>query len=840
MALAEKFRRLSKMDLPEIRFRAAQQFRLTRERWSLRANGHAGSIAWGQKWDPAKVSDHGLAEALAGSSGDEAEALLPSYFAGRTAPRFFFTVPERAAIAELYPRLFAVRAGEIRAAADALCAHRLKIFAYPEVDTGPRIPWRRDLVHGIESGNQHGSHIPYLDFASAGDSKIVWEPNRHQHFFTLGQAWILTGDARYAEECFAQIDDWLRANPYPRGINWASSLEAAFRAWSWLWAVNLFSGSPALTGARLGALSASFAQHAEFIAANLSTYFSPNTHLLGEGFSLFAIGLLLPELRGAAAWRDAGRAILLEEMQHQVRTDGAHIEQSASYHRYALEFFLCAALLAERNGCAFPASYHERLDRMLEFSRASMLPSGLQPMTGDADGGQLLHLAPRTPHDHRPLLSIAAAWRGDPDLARAAGRLSEEALWLLGPSATKRFAACAAFVAGEESCEPSSVFPASGAVVQRAGSGARARYLFFDAGPQGMDPCAHGHADALQIVCSADGVDWLIDPGTFVYTSSREWRDFFRSTSAHSTVTVDRHDQAEPVDFFKWSEIPQVRPEGSWMLSGLDAAVASHTGYARLPGCGVHRRAVIFVKPHYWLVADTLEGSGTHALDFFFHFAPDVALTPQEGGAMAVKGAERFLIQAGTAGAALRVVEGADSPRQGWFSEDYGHRVAAPVLAAEMKTALPARALWLLWPSPVGEVKIRSLDAPGARGVQAAIETSAWTDHVSLRASEDTADGRGLSTDADLAFVRHDAGGRLIRLALAGGCCADFAGQELLRAANWLDRFEAARVGDLLEVQVWPPRPLRLRWPGAARLRVNNRDVAAKQRGDWFDIPGDS
>ena len=35
------------------------------------------------------------------------------------------------------------------------------------------------------------------------------------------------------------------------------------------------------------------AKHGEFLESNLSTYFSPNTHLLGEGVALHAIGVRL-------------------------------------------------------------------------------------------------------------------------------------------------------------------------------------------------------------------------------------------------------------------------------------------------------------------------------------------------------------------------------------------------------------------------------------------------------------------------------------------------------------------------------------------------------------------
>ena len=58
------------------------------------------------------------------------------------------------------------------------------------------------------------------------------------------------------------------------------------------------------------------------------------------------------------------------------------------------------------------------------------------------------------------------------------------------------------------------------------------------------------------------------------------------------------------------------------------------------------------------------------------------------------------------------------------------------------------------------------------------------------------------------------------------------------RAESWLDSLEAGRAGDMLDIQMRPLRRLRLRWPGVARVRVNNREIAAIRRGDWMEIQG--
>ena len=89
--------------------------------------------------------------------------------------------------------------------------------------------------------------------------------------------------------------------------------------------------------------------HARHLERHLSTWFSPNTHLTGEALALLHLGVLLPELRGAARWREQGLAVLHEWFPRQVRADGTYFEQATQYHRYTTEFYFHLLLLAERS-----------------------------------------------------------------------------------------------------------------------------------------------------------------------------------------------------------------------------------------------------------------------------------------------------------------------------------------------------------------------------------------------------------------------------------------------------------------------------------------------------------
>jgi len=78
---------------------------------------------------------------------------------------------------------------------------------------------------------------------------VTWELNRHQHLVVLAKAYLLTRDERFTKELLAQWYSWQEQNPYPSGINWASSLEVAFRSLSWLWVRALLQGNPVMPAA---------------------------------------------------------------------------------------------------------------------------------------------------------------------------------------------------------------------------------------------------------------------------------------------------------------------------------------------------------------------------------------------------------------------------------------------------------------------------------------------------------------------------------------------------------------------------------------------------------------
>jgi hypothetical protein len=532
-----------------------------------------------------------------------------------------------------------------------------------------------------------------------GDHKVTWELNRHQWLVGLGQAYRLSGDERYAQAFADRIVEWHRANPPGMGMNWASSLEAAFRLVAWCWALALFRGSPLLTGTLRAQLVESIARHARRIERYLSHYFSPNTHLTGEALGLFYAGTSFPQLPGSARWQKTGAEILIREADRQILSDGVYMEQSTCYQRYTAEIYLHFVILAGRNGLSVPDRVMRRLEGLLDVLLNLRQPDGLLPPIGDADGGWLLPFESRAPGDGTGVFATAAAALGRRDYAWASGGFQADVLWLLGADGAQVFDR---LEPGPPSGAESRIFPDGGYVVMRSSWGGDGDQIIFDVGPLGCRISGgHGHADLLSIQASFRGRPYLVDPGTYRYGMDGGWRSHYRGTSAHNTVEIDQSGQAEPRGAFGWVSRPRASLLGWKSTPTVDSAIAEHRAYGRLADPVAHRRTVHYVKPRYCLIVDDLEGAQEHRVSLRFQLAPMSVTLDPSGWVRAGRGSTSGLLIHAFATSPLKtaILEGESDPKHGWVSSDYGRHEAAPVIVYSLTAMLPVRIISLLVPT---------------------------------------------------------------------------------------------------------------------------------------------
>lgn len=703
---------------------------------------------------------------------------------------------------------------ELRRSADGALEGYFNLLGMKRLPFGRPVDWHLEPTSGKKIPLVPWKRLDSLDTSVTGDKKVVWELNRHQHLLVFGRAYLHTGDQRYAEALVEHIVSWIRANPSALGINWVSSVDIAFRCISWLWAIALlrrWSKWPSLPVADIAR-----ALHLQgcHIERYLSTYFSPNTHLTGEALGLYYLGTCVPELKRAKRWRNLGRSILLQQLDMQVRPDGVYSEQSTWYQRYTADFYMHFILLAERAGDPLPKHVPERITALLDYLMWITRPDGTSPSLGDDDGGKLVKLEACAPNDWRAVLSNGAVMFGRGDYKHVAGDFAEETHWLFGPDAKAVYERISAKPPGSSS----HAFVDGGYYVMRSRWRPDSNFLLVDCGPHGAMNCGHAHADALSIEVAALGTTVLVDPGTYTYEGSAEFRDLFRSTAMHNTLTIDGLSSSVPSGSFKWKHVASCTMHCWHDHPGFTYFEGSHDGYQRLPDPAIHTRDLLFVNREYWLMLDRVDATGEHEYATHFHMAPSIDATlNQEAGRL----------EAHATSVILDLIylreQGAWQVADGLVSPCYGAKETAPHGTYSLRATGPAVLLAVLFPRSADQLPPEVQKLNFVRGKGLVIATSRFHDLVLW--SADAVKSEGLHTvDFEWVWIRRSAGDRLLERAvfLHGTCVSS---DEIDVTTERPVEYAAISVQDrTLSIDVFPSVGIRIRPPvNIDRVVVNGR-----------------
>jgi len=750
---------------------------------------------------------------LFGDSAVSAESLL-KHFHTRRSPRFFAAFENvEATAAELETRFGPTSRELVIRRARGIAEGRFDLLGFHDLHFGNPINWHLEPISGVINSNQHWSRIDYLDATVSGDKKITWELNRLQYFSTLGRAYWYTGDDEYVRTFLAHVNSWIDANAPKIGINWASSLEVAFRSISCLWALYFFRHSRLLTPAVFMRILKLLYLSGRHLETYLSTYFSPNTHLTGEALGLFYLGTLLPEFRCAKRWRTKGQVILLDQLKRHVRSDGVYFEQSSYYHRYTTDFYTHLLILLRRNNEPVESRLEEKLQGLLDHLMYITRPDGTTPFFGDDDGGRLLMVDQCAANDFRAALSTGATLFGRPDYKFVAGAAAEETLWLLGPNELQKYDS----IESREPAKQSIAFADGGYYVMRDGWTPNANYLLFDSGPHGALQCGHAHADALAFELAANGRSLLVDPGTYTYTGSKQMRDWFRSSPAHNTLTVDGESSSVPDGPFSWKTNAGAEAV-SWITGQrFDYVEGRHNGYLRLAAPVTHTRSILFLKTDYWIMRDQTRSSAEHLYALWFHLNSDVNGRVDAEHALVVDESSK---EAGlpsqwgySAGIpSLKIYAFAANGHWGLeqqsVSHCYGEREPADVCVFSAN-AVDEEFVTFLLPLPVptpvsgakfSQVRISQVEASGGRGFE--VISGMAVDLVMIGNGQRVETTR-MASDFDWTWARFSSAGASVpeELVLIGGQTLELEGREVLRSERRVNYLAATRIDDKFRLE---------------------------------------
>ena len=599
------------------------------------------------------------------------------------------------------PELSAVREA---AQAEDWSAAKQAWARHLETRERPRWTWsRRDRDRIVAALEQRGAglqrHVPAADRALARDfnwlgvrkqldHEIEWlqGPVEWTHVLSrfgwwrdIAYAYWATGEDRYAEDFVFTLTHWIESNPVPRilsnargerGTVWRT-LETGIRGDLWFDIMELFMDAPQFDAEAKWLMTKSLVEHARHLHRYTVAFRHGNWQVV-ECTGLAAVGIMLPEFREAAGWRERAFDFLVQHMERDVYPDGAHYELTPGYHGWVMERFLKVSLLCRQNGYEVPGLL-ERHEKMFEFLMHISKPDRRFPAVGDAgsssiaanmglgallyDRADMRYLGPR---------DIVPGW-----------------VWLFGPDVAERYAQ----IAPEPPDFTSSMLPHAQYLMMRTGWEPQDKYLLFDCAPWGG---GHSHLDRLQVVVYA-GRDLLIDPGIYSYDQPLSGT-YFRKSEAHNVLLIDGQEQ------------PRCDPEVlAWAVTHDTDFAAGEIEYTDRNLR--HRRSVLFVRPDYWVVVDHVFGEGERELTRQFHF-PRVDVATDERSA-------RTRFEEGTNILVTVADDARVEMREGWIPTGGATAERSPMAVFMSRATLPAAVAAVLAPFEDREQLPRVTALPG-------------------------------------------------------------------------------------------------------------------------------
>ncbi|MEM7029535.1 MAG: alginate lyase family protein [Chloroflexota bacterium] len=504
------------------------------------------------------------------------------------------------------------------------------------------------------------------DWAATPDEDPLWAYNLHYFEYTLDLLWAYqtTKQKQYLNGLIQLIQAWLKENKQWGAVAW-NAYPLSKRLIIWTTLLGHLYDDEHFQQTCLDDLLIALGQQAAFLYKNLE-YDVDNNHLITNARALVWAGIYLGHLPQAERWFQRGLTIMEKEAERQVLADGGHWERSTSYQLVVLQDFLETLILLDQANKPLSQPLAHVVPKMVDFIQAIIKPDGDLPLLNDS----VLDY----PVSVTDLLAVVAVWSQRPDLK--ALLQTEPGLyfdWIVGEKGRRDFEAIpvSLTLASRESV----TLPKTGYYVMQAQN----HQLIFDCAPIGpRHSPAHAHADMLHFVLTSHKQPLIIDAGVYEYKAGN-WRDYFRSTAAHNTVTVDSLNQSVFWGSFRVADMAEASIIAWSSDEQQDRVVGSHNGYQRLKDGVTHQREICYQKPNQWIITDQLTSTNratVHQYSLRFHLAPAECLPDTATNGVQVQFQNNIVLDVQS-----------DHPQntqlhidEGWWSKTWKQKIQIPVI----------------------------------------------------------------------------------------------------------------------------------------------------------------
>lgn len=476
----------------------------------------------------------------------------------------------------------------------AICdTGKCQIF-YEEITLNDSINWHKGFTTQNSWDKTFSYDLKYKQNDKMGDARTNWELNRLFFLPQIAKNYYVSRDKKYIVQFKQLFYNWVNENPFLKGISWTSVMEVAIRAYQWY--VSLVFLVISDTGEEqrmLEDLKTGTLNMMEYVNRHYSRFSSANNHLVVEMAILGIIG----QSFGISKWVDLSVTTLEAEIERQNFEDGVNREQSIHYQTFVMEAVALLLHMLKENNIGHSPGLENMLKAMCRFIADMSDIRGEISHIGDNDEGKLLDLCGYRFNHYRYVLQLCSVLL-DMDFAPF-DKVNDNLLFLFDNELIHKKRQ--KYDNGKSKC-----YRQGGHTVLKHGEGREERLMTFDHAELGFGKiAAHGHSDSLNITLSVDGEQIIIDPGTYIYHTEIDWRNYFRRTINHNTVAVNDRDQSEMQGAFLWGSRAETCLESFESSTAGERVAARHDGYKPV----IHRREIRYCKPDLFIVLDYFENS---------------------------------------------------------------------------------------------------------------------------------------------------------------------------------------------------------------------------------------
>jgi hypothetical protein len=471
-----------------------------------------------------------------------------------------------------------------------------------------------------------------VDLSNNADVKVPRELSRSHFLLWLGEAYLLTKETKYAEKIVEIINHWIDENPLMRSINWGCTMDVAIRVANWLFAVKMIQTSDCFDQNFKEKLVQSVYEHAWFIENNHEKSFANNANHYDSNI---VVQLLLGHLfrfdTKGEKWYNSAKDLIIREIRTQVLPSGVIYEKTISYIRLVQEMFTFAYLVFKDANEEIPNDVTYLIKETYKFSKSYQYGVEKVPNVGDQDNARFLPFGIYNHLDHKYLSALGATLFDSEELLIDEKQYNLETFFLLGMKGRNSYA----LLSEPKKSIESEVYPDAGFFVFNSDK----INLFINNSGLGKLPdkieraYSHTHADMLSFVLNVLGNQVFIDPGTHLYTSSKEQRNLYRSTKYHNTIVIDGCDQYEisEKDLFSYNSKGYPHHLKHLISKHKDMYCGEHNAYHRLEGKPTHRRSFYFYKEKSIItINDFILSASEHDIELNLYIDPYIIVEPNE------------------------------------------------------------------------------------------------------------------------------------------------------------------------------------------------------------------